>query len=248
MPKLTIHPKVTDSVTGQVVPFDSAPVLQDPNNTYGLRRDDNGQVLVAAGTLLPQIGDNDYSLTVTIPAGVSVTYYLIISVGGSTHTERRTYTAPTALAAGKQRGIKLIRSEITPANHLHLRGFRMRIEVSDVSPSDVDPYVFVYRRNAPDVDGVEFDTFMTVASFPDLAAYPRHEPDNANRQPFFRLKHVELDFRSTAHADRAWELILASVGQLCAALDRADTLTETVQVWVGDPGADSLSLSEESEV
>ncbi len=145
------------------------------------------------------------------------------------------------------RGIKLERSELVPANHLHLRGFRLRIEVTAVTPDTVDPYIFVYRRNAPDVDGVELDVFQTVASFPDLAAYPRHAPPNPNQQPFFRLKHIELDFRSTQHAEEAWILVLAATNQLCAALDRSDTLTTTEVVWVGETGADSLSLSSELE-
>lgn len=144
------------------------------------------------------------------------------------------------------RGIKLTRSEIVNVNHAHLRLFRLRIEVTAVRPDDVDPYVFLYRQNAPDNDGAETATFMTVASVPDLAQYPRHAASNANQQPFFRLKHVELDFRSTRQAEDAYAIILASVSQLCEALDRADDLVVTEALWLGTAGSDSISLSEEA--
>ena len=137
------------------------------------------------------------------------------------------------------RGIQLVRSELQNANHLHIHGFRLRIEVGDVN-GDMPRHVFVYRRNPPHpVTGDIEDTFMTVASFVDISEFPAEAPGNDS--PYFRKDFIEVDVRSTRDFDAVWSLIHAQVCELVSALNRADLLIVTETTWCGEAATASDS-------
>lgn len=141
------------------------------------------------------------------------------------------------------RRVKLTRYGIRPANHQHIRGFRLRVVAEAV---DMDPNVFVFRRNGADpVTGVAADEYMTVAGLTDMSEYPVGAPNPALGLPNFRRSGVELDVRSAAEHDMIWRTIVAEVDALRVALDLADHLTIEEVFWSGGeplPG-ESESLS-----
>lgn len=151
------------------------------------------------------------------------------------------------------RRLKLTKSQLTEVNYQYLGAFRLRVTASDPTDSGADPYVFLYNARPvnPYDDTVTAD-FMAIASPGDLAEYPVGEPDANTTYPFFRLDYVELDFRSTEQAERAWLLIVAEVDTLMKALDRMEQLVPTDEVWVGaapDAGAsESASTSASTSV
>jgi hypothetical protein len=141
------------------------------------------------------------------------------------------------------RGLRLQRFSIRNANHWHLRVFRLRVEVAEVS-SDMTEYVFVYRRNPPDPNSGEvFDEFCAVASITDLSEYPIGDPDPNNAFPFFRKNFVEVDVRSSQEFAEAWELLKTHVCELVEALDRADDLVLDEEFTCGELDTGSASLS-----
>lgn len=142
------------------------------------------------------------------------------------------------------RGIQLKRYRIRNANHWHLRGFRLRIEVFDHT-DNVDPAVFVYRRHPPDpATGQSQDEWVAVASVVDLSEYPAGEPDPAGATPFFRRTWVEVDVRSESDYKAIWDTVKAEIDNLLHALDRFEDLEEAESVWIGTPReSDSESTS-----
>lgn len=141
------------------------------------------------------------------------------------------------------RGITFRRYAIERANHYHLRGFRIRIEVESVC-GGMDPNIFVYRcEPANPVTGVQWDTFQTVASFPDLEEYPVDAPNSETPFPYFRSDYIELDLRSAADVDYVWQIVLTEAAHLINALNKADILVATETVTVGDECSDSESSS-----
>lgn len=139
-----------------------------------------------------------------------------------------------------RRGIQLSRSEIRRANHLHIGGFRIRVDVVDTH-GGVPPEIFVYRRNPPNPHtGRREDIFQTVASFVDLSEFPAGAPGPDS--PFFRLPYIELDVRSTKHYDEVWRTIQDLTVNLVAAMDRAEELVVAETVWCGQPAGESDSL------
>lgn len=132
------------------------------------------------------------------------------------------------------RGIKLQRSAISQVNHFYLRGFRIRIDVSEVC-GGMDPYVFLYRRApANPFNGEQFDEFQCVASFPDMEEYPVGAPSEETPFPYFRLDYIELDVRSVSDFDYVWTTILSEVGRLVETLEKADNLTVEETTVVGE--------------
>ena len=143
-------------------------------------------------------------------------------------------------------GIKLKRYEIRNTSHWHLRVFRLRIEVEDVSGGMV-PDVFIYRRHPADANGVVYDEFETVASVPDLAEYPTREPDANSGNSFFRDRFIEVDVRSLEHYNDVWETIVAEVTALVDALNKAEAgLVLAEELWVGDSGEGTSEAVSES--
>ena len=146
------------------------------------------------------------------------------------------------------RRLKLSRSQLTQVNYQYLGAFRLRVDVSDPTDSGADPFVFLY--NAAPVNpynGEQRADFLAVASPVDLSEYPAGEPNDATTYPFFRLNYVELDFRSTEQAERAWELIVLEVDNLLKALDRMEQLEVAEETWVGaapDDTGESASASD----
>jgi len=143
------------------------------------------------------------------------------------------------------RGIKLKRYAIENANHFHIRGFRIRIEVTEVCGGMVEN-VFVFRKApANPFDGTEAEEFQTVASFPDIAEYPVGAVDAETPFPYFRTNVVELDVRSVEEYDYVWTEIMAEVGNLINALDKADEIVaaETVNLGAECDSEDTVSES-----
>ena len=143
------------------------------------------------------------------------------------------------------RQLQLRRYGIKQANHWHLHGFRIRIEVK--SAENVDQNIFVYRRSPPDpVTGVVFDEFMTVVSFVDLTEYPVGAPDPASGVPFFRQNFVELDTRSVADTSTVWTTVVLEAENLLKSLAQAETLVHEEDITIGEGTAtgDSLVPSE----
>lgn len=141
------------------------------------------------------------------------------------------------------RGITFRRYAIEQANHYHLRGFRVRIEVASVC-GGMDPNIFVYRREpANPVTGVQWDTFQTIASFPDMEEYPIGTPNSETPFPYFRSDSIELDLRSVEDVDYVWQLVLTEAAHLINALDKAEQLVAIETATVGEDCADSESAS-----
>jgi hypothetical protein len=88
-----------------------------------------------------------------------------------------------------------------------------------------------------------YDEFMTVCSFPDMSEYPISEPSDATTFPYFRLDYVELDFRGQTNYDTAWQSIRDEIARLVAALDLAESLVVTEEIWLGDEGTSDSSDS-----
>jgi hypothetical protein len=120
------------------------------------------------------------------------------------------------------RRIQLKRYRMKEANHLFLRGFRIRVEVAEAI--EVDEHVFIYSRHHDANTDTDTDTFESVASFPDMSWYPVNDPDPALGLPFFRKNFVELDVRSTSDYENIWTTLVQQVCQLVHALDRAGKL------------------------
>lgn len=145
------------------------------------------------------------------------------------------------------RALKVKKLDAGPnVNYLHFSAYRLRIEIEEAV--GLDDRVFLYQREPtnPHTDDVT-DVFVTVCSPVDMADYPPEEPDPARQYPFFRLNFVELDFRATAQADEAYDLIVAELGTLCRALDRLEELQTASSVWVGAGPPDAGGSSESME-
>jgi hypothetical protein len=137
------------------------------------------------------------------------------------------------------RGIKLRRYEISQANHYHLHGFRLKVDVEAVSGGML-PEIFVFNRCPPDPNtGDSTDRFLTVASFVDMSDWPVGNPDPDKGLPFFRKSAVELDLRSMSDYNAVWELLVSEANNLCYALDRADILVPAESQWAGTKSDES---------
>ena len=73
-------------------------VLSDSTGTYGVKRDDTGAAVVAAGTAMTQISTGDYQHQFTDPANdLTYTYCVKIVYGGATYYFAGELTGPTTL-------------------------------------------------------------------------------------------------------------------------------------------------------
>lgn len=78
-------------------------VLADPSETYGLRRDDTGEVLIAPGTALTRDAAGEYSIDLTEPAPrLDYTAVLRITVGAETHHVERRIAGSPGLSTGRE--------------------------------------------------------------------------------------------------------------------------------------------------
>lgn len=145
------------------------------------------------------------------------------------------------------RGLRLIRYDAgDDVNYLHFSAYRIRVEAVD--PVNMDPRIFLYRRNPPDPlrGNTVRDVFFTVCSPVDLEEYPPEAPDPAKQYPFFRRSWVELDFRTTQDAEEFWRIVRSETSVLLAALDRLERLRYREEVWLGSAAPDPDASSEVS--
>ena len=131
------------------------------------------------------------------------------------------------------RGIKLNRYQIAQANHWHLKVWRLRVEVAEVS-GGMEPNVFLWRQNDPDphTDDVTYE-FVTVATVGDMSEYPEGGPNPFAENPYFRTPFFEIDLSSQSDYDDVWHTIQVTVMELVQALDRAEKLELSESVWLG---------------
>lgn len=140
------------------------------------------------------------------------------------------------------RGVTLTRYEVANVDYHWLSAFRLRIVASDAL--GMDERVFLFRRGSLNpYTNERTDYFITVCSPVDMEDFPAGEPDPEKTYPFFRLDEVTLDFRTSADAEAAWDVILGEVENLVTALNTLENLTATIEVRVGDSDS-SESLSE----
>ena len=92
---------------------------------------------------------------------------------------------------------------------------RMRVEVTDYN--NVDPNIFVYKRNEPDPNTDTYrDTFEAVASPNDIEELPAGAPRDDS--PYFRLSEIDVMSRSMDMLNETWALILADRDELIRTL------------------------------
>jgi hypothetical protein len=131
--------------------------------------------------------------------------------------------------------LTLTPSIVENVNYEHLGAYRLRVEVAPAS-LDSDPHIFLFlQRTLNQYTGELLCDFAAVASPADVAYYPVGGPRLGTAYPYFRLDFLELDFRSTAKAMKAWTLIVADADVLCRALDRLDVMVALPPVHVGTP-------------
>ena len=82
-------------------PIDAVSVsFCDPTSTYGLKRDDNNSIVIAANTAFVHLGSGNYSYSFTDPApSLTYSYYIRVETTGGTilFLERTTATATDAI-------------------------------------------------------------------------------------------------------------------------------------------------------
>lgn len=81
-------------------------VLSDPTGTFGVKRDDTGAMVVAAGTVMPRLEAGTYQYTFAAPAaGLTYTWYAEWVYGGATYRAEFTLVAggswPVTVAEAK---------------------------------------------------------------------------------------------------------------------------------------------------
>lgn len=147
------------------------------------------------------------------------------------------------------RSFSLVRSEAGREQYQYFGALRVRVDVVDAV--HFDPHIFVYRRDMVSPyspDSPPTDTFFTVASPADMAEYPINNPDPLKAFPFFRKRVVELDFRSTLHADQFWQVVVQEAAVLLHAFNKLEVLGHAETVPVGpfpedvEPEDNSLSV------
>jgi len=137
------------------------------------------------------------------------------------------------------RGLKLKRFKIKQANHWHLKVWRIRVEVDEVS-GGMDPNIFLWTRNDPDPDTEEvIDEFMTVATVADMSRYPEADPNPEADNPYYRTDFFEIDVEAQQTYDEVWQIIRLAAEELVLALDRAEQLIVAETAWLGESPPES---------
>jgi hypothetical protein len=147
------------------------------------------------------------------------------------------------------RRIQLRRFEPQKVNFNYYSAYRMRVEVASVEGPDLDPYIFIYRKNpvSPYSDQ-GCDEFCAVIGPSQYATIPPVEPDVNMNYPFYRLDFIEVDFISQEQAYRVWELIKQETCILVEGMGKLTQLGVVEEHWCpappDDPGQPSQSVSE----
>lgn len=123
------------------------------------------------------------------------------------------------------------------------QGFRYVIEVLESSGLPLE--IFVYQRK-PIISGTDYtDVFSNVASPADFEEYPVGAP-SCDAYPFFRLKSIDLVFRSMSLADDAWIALQNDIAQLIESLEFMNDLSLEEEVTFGTRPESSSSDSQSS--
>jgi hypothetical protein len=147
--------------------------------------------------------------------------------------------------ATPKRGVPLTKSTLKNVNYQFLGAFRLRVDAGTPT-GGMDSNVFLYRRDPYDImTGETIDTYLNTASAVDMAEYPVGDPNPETNFPFFRLSWFEIDIRASSIAEKLWQITVAEVNNLCAALDRLELLVpiETVQCGAASTSGNSDSVS-----
>ena len=143
------------------------------------------------------------------------------------------------------RRVRLTRYAPTVQSFNNYGAYRMRIEVTSVEGSDLDNYLFIYRKVAPSpYTTLSCDVFEAVCGPSQLATYPVVEANPDIGWPFYRLNYVELDFQSIAQADSVWDEIQEQIKTLVSSMDKLATLQAVEDTWI--PSTPTSSESSES--
>jgi hypothetical protein len=133
------------------------------------------------------------------------------------------------------RRIQLRRSDVAKINFVYIAAWRMRVQVMQYEGPDVDPYVFIYKRGAPNpYTGDTCDSFQAICGPADLEI-PIGAPSATQNWPFYRLDWMECDFRSQIHANAVWDVIQTEVAVLLEGMGTLSQLKQTAELWIPSP-------------
>jgi hypothetical protein len=131
--------------------------------------------------------------------------------------------------------LKMTRTPDEPAD---FQSYGMIVEV--VAAVDISEYIFVIQAGipaSPSPPGAPLpepvDRFISVADPVDLEEYPTDAPDLENEIPYYRLKRVELEFRSMPELLEAWDFIQEDVTGLIRAVNTNLLSPQTEFVTIG---------------
>lgn len=130
--------------------------------------------------------------------------------------------------------LKMTKTPDEPADY---QSYGMIVEV--VEAVDISEKIFVIQAGipaSPTPPGSPLpepvDRFISVADPVDLEEYPVDAPDLANEIPYYRVKQIELQFRSLPELEETWEFLQQDVSGLLRAINTnlADPQTEFVTI------------------
>ena len=126
--------------------------------------------------------------------------------------------------------IRRYEQEIVSLSNVRQTPYRMRVEL--VNPINVDPYLFLFRRNPPNNVGEVLDDYIANCSVVDMTWYDPKEPKPAPTNQFFRLDYFDIYLPSVSLAVKVWEYVTGELAFLLEALDASDTLVLQEEVTI----------------
>lgn len=147
--------------------------------------------------------------------------------------------------AEERRSLTLVRYGAENVNYDYFGAYRMRIEASDAVGSDLDPYIFIYKRGVLNpYTSNTCDEFQAVCGPADLAEIPVGAPDSERSWPFYRLSYFEADYRNQTVAMQVWDIIKEETHVLVEAMGGLSKLRahESYRIVAsGDPPDENVS-------
>ncbi len=143
------------------------------------------------------------------------------------------------------RRVRLNRLVPTKVDLNNYGAIRLRVEVTEVEGTDLDKYLFIYRKGTPSpYSDISNDVFEGIVGPYQLATYPVLDANPDMGWPYFRLDYIEVDCISNSQADSLWEEIQTQIGILVKAMNQLEKLQSVEDVWL--PSAPDSSASESS--